>query len=509
LISRIFIDDKNDVWICTDREGVYRLNSSNGTIEDHFTSKNPAGKKILINGASDIIQYNDSIFVIASEGLNILNRYTNKIIYFTRENGLISTNISNLVKDKNGYIWMTTTAGIMSYHPFKNKLSLYNALDGVHTTSFTVGASGVLNDGRICFGTNHDVIVFDPSRVTVEDYIPPKVQVAAFSLMNKPLPVDSLLNLKVITLKHFEHSITIELTTLTYQNIYPLYYKMEGLDADWVKGGKINQATYNYLRPGKYIFKTACKNADGKMGEVTSLEINILPPFWKTWWFFSLIALLVIFLIYIFDRQRIRRNRREQLIRSGIAANLQEEVNTSLQNINVLSEIASMKANVHPEQSKNYIHEIKQKSRHMVIAMNEVLWSIDPANDTMGKTIDRIHEYSQALMNSCNSAISFQVDPEVKKLYLDMRRRHEFMIIYKLGITSMTQVLKCQQCSIQLDYVKNIFTLKLFSNVPINTTNTTVIKNINEMKRRAANINATIDIQKVGEGGYIKVALKM
>ena len=83
------------------------------------------------------------------------------------------------------------------------------------------------------------------------------------------------------------------------------------------------------------------------------------------------------------------------------------------------------------------------------------------------------------------------------------------MIIYKLGITSMTQVLKCQQCSIQLDYVKNIFTLKLFSNVPINTTNTTVIKNINEMKRRAANINATIDIQKVEEGGYIKVALKM
>ena len=83
-------------------------------------------------------------------------------------------------------------------------------------------------------------------------------------------------------------------------------------------------------------------------------------------------------------------------MRGDIAGNLHEEINTALNNINVLSEIAKIKADKEPEQSKNYINEIHSKSHNMIIAMDDMLWSIDPANDSMAKTIDRIKEFSDA-----------------------------------------------------------------------------------------------------------------
>ncbi|XVJ65299.1 MAG: hypothetical protein HEQ40_03685 [Lacibacter sp.] len=65
IISRIFVDKQNRVWIGTDRAGLYRLNSNDGAVQQHYTSSAPLHKKLLINGVADILQYNDSIFYVA------------------------------------------------------------------------------------------------------------------------------------------------------------------------------------------------------------------------------------------------------------------------------------------------------------------------------------------------------------------------------------------------------------------------------------------------------------
>ena len=68
-------------------------------------------------------------------------------------------------------------------------------------------ATGVLNDGRIAMGTSHELIVFDPSQFSHMDMTPPNVIITAFTLLNKSLPVDSLLHLPYISLKPGENSI--------------------------------------------------------------------------------------------------------------------------------------------------------------------------------------------------------------------------------------------------------------------------------------------------------------
>lgn len=508
IVSRIYVDFKGDIWVCTASAGLYRLNDEGKILFNYRADE--SNRSLLENGCSDIIQYNDSLYCIANDGLVILNINRNEIRHMTVDEGLPSTKISNLVKDKEGFVWMTCAYGIASYNPLNSKLSAYNATDGVHTTAFSLASSAVLNDGRIVFGTNHDLLLFDPFKAggTIESI--PKVEITGISIHNTAVNTDSVSRLDALKLSYQQNSLTIQLATLSYQNIFIIHYKMEGLDKEWKVADKSKTAVYNYLPPGEYLFQVACKKADGSFEKMNTLKIVIAAPFWRTWWFYGTLALGVLLVVYWLDKERISRMKREEDIRSSIAGNLHQEVNTTLQNINVLSEIAGMKAEKQPEQSKDYIHEIKQKSRNMVTALNDVLWSIDPANDSMEKNIDRMRELAESLKNKFNTEIEVHVESKVNRLNLDMKKRHEFISIYKLSITTLAEHMKAANTTVHLDYIKGVLYLKIHSRVSnIYKGNNTVIKNIHEMQERAASVAASLDIQSDDRNTSIVLSLKV
>lgn len=510
IIPRMMADKKGNIWITTEISGVFKINTEDGSIAKHYTTKGSAGKRLRGDHVPDIVQYDDSTFVIAARGLNILNINTDSIRHFTTDKGLTTNDINNLIVDKHGYIWMATSFGIESYHPAKGKLSSYFAEDGVHTTSFNTGAATLLKDGRIAIGTAHDILVFDPAQITIVNYKVPEVQITGVSIMNRPVSVDSLLQQKTVKLQYNQNSIIIDMSTLTFQNTYPIYYMLEGLDKDWIQASENNQAVYSYLPPNTYTFKVASKDENGKFGPITIMKFQVQAPFWKAWWFYSLLALVVGALFFSFDRQRMQRIKKEQEIRTSIAGNLHHDVSTALQNINVLSEIASIKADKQPEQSKEFIHQIQQKSRNMVIAMNDVLWSIDPTNDSMPKTIERLHEVAHAMQNRHSVIVDVLTDDNVSRLNLSMKTRHELIIIYKLALMMLVEELKSRQTTVQLDYDKPLLYLRVLSaGIELPKFDNPASKYIAEIKSRSAAIAAMVDIQQDEKGVYMVLRVRV
>jgi hypothetical protein len=118
-------------------------------------------------------------------------------------------------------------------------------------------------------------------------------------------------------------------------------------------------------------------------------------------------------------------------MRVDIAGNLHQEVNTALSNINILSEMAKLKADHEPEKSKEFIEQIHNKSHNMMIAMDDMLWSIDPENDSMKKTVERMQEYIDALNSRHAANIDMLVDERINNLKLNMQFRHEAFIHFK------------------------------------------------------------------------------
>lgn len=462
-VNRLYIDSQDNVWACLRNEGAFRLNNDDGKILSAYTSTAATGKKLMRSNADDIIQYNDSIFLIASGGVNVLNIRTGNIRFINPKNQLFSNTVSNLVKDKNGIVWIGSQSGLY-YMDMKTEVATdFNENDGIQPDAINTGSSYTMKDGSLAFGREHDFVLFNPDTIRRIDFTPPVVTITGFKLMNNPLLVDSLSALSAIQFPYNRNAVTIKFSTLSYQNKYAVHYKLEGLDKDWITNEN-NEAVYSYIPPGTYTFKAYAQNSEGvESKKVTELMFTIAAPFWNTWWFYSLLVLLVAALFYWFDKARMKRKAAIQLMRSHISDNLHAEVNDALQDINILSEIASIKAHAEPEQSKNYISEINYKSRSTITAMDDMLWSIDPANDTMDKFIARAKEFAASISYSKNAVVHVQADRQVLLLKPDMKWRHELLMIYKTALNWLVNEMEARHITTQLNQINGQLQLNLFA----------------------------------------------
>lgn len=508
-ITKLVADKNNVIWVCTDRYGLFKLNATDGSILQHIDDQSPENIRLQTAGVGDILRYNDSILLIASGTLHILNERTNTITYFGLADGLPNFGIRNITKDKLGYVWLSMNNGICRLRFENLYVNNFGPEDGIENNHFQLNAAHVLRDGRMVMGTTTDILLFDPAKIHVSRKAVP-VSIAAFKVFDKFLRVDSLLQLKKIALPYTDNSITIDITTHSYTQTNGIMYFMEGVDKEWHTSAN-REVVYNYLAPGSYTFKTKVTKADRvEADRVTELKIVIEPPFWNTWWFYGLLVLSAIAVFYLFDRERLMRIRSTEKIRTDIALNLHHDVSTALNHINLLSEMARMKADRDLGKSKELIEQISEKSNTMIIGMDDMLWSIDPANDNMEKTLLRMTEFADALRNRHEAQIVLEADQNIRKLKLDMKKRYVFFIIFKDSLRSVVQYSGGKQTQVNIRIEKSNLLLSMHDPVALNDKDTNTMKSIEEMKSYAADTRATLDIQydKNGTGILLSMPLQ-
>jgi len=413
-------------------EGVFKIDPGNNYVMAHLTTNGPGSVRLASNDVASALEYNDSIMIFLTGVLNLYNTKSNTISYITASEGLPSESAVGIEKDRHGNLWISLLNGLCRMNLEKKTLTYFDRTDGIANDNFDL-ATYQLPDGRMIFGSTNDFLVFNPDDIKT-DAPPRKVTITGFKLFNAPLSVDSLLQLKNIRLSHSQNSISISFSSLSYFNRSKIsyYYKLQKIDKEWRKATEANEAVYNYLPPGSYIFNVRAESADGVSSiNSTQLRIVINTPFWQTWLFYTLLALLAGGLVYWLDRERMKRKENMHKMRSDIAGNLYEDVNTALNNINILSEIATLKAGSEPVKSIEYLEQIHEKSHNMIIALDDMLWSIDPENDSMRKTIDRMKEYMDALKNRHSTKIDILVDKKIEKLELNMKLRLEWFLLFK------------------------------------------------------------------------------
>jgi ligand-binding sensor domain-containing protein len=496
LILKITIDKKGYVWISTPSFGLYVIDPATDKVVMHFGTKEPEERKLLWDGVTSVLQYDDTTMVIAANGLSIYNTVRKKITKTIPLPELVGGSIMAIERDHQGYLWMSTTSGLFRVN-ISNKIFIrFDRTDGIVNDRFITAASYVLPDGKMLFGADNQFVSFDPAEVQIND-IAPGIKITGFKLANESLQVDSLLKKERIELSPGDNSLTIEFSGLSYNAAYIIKYKLEGLDKDWKVADKNYQAIYSYLPPGTYTFLVKSEDAEGVPGKtITKLIIHVNPPFWKTWWFFCLLALIVAAVFYWLDKQRVNKIVALQNVRTEIASNLHEEVNTTLNNINLLSEMARIKADKDIDRSKEFIEQISHKSHSMILAMDDILWSIDPQNDSMEKSLLRMMEFADVLKNLFGANIELALDKKVRSLNLDMKTRHDAFLIFKEALRTIVEYAGGRQTLIHIDLFKNKLSIKLQDTTAnLDKNEAAIDKSIKEMNSKAALINADLDVQ--------------
>ncbi|HEY0749541.1 MAG TPA: two-component regulator propeller domain-containing protein, partial [Chitinophagaceae bacterium] len=492
--NKMFVDKQGYLWVATFGEGLLKVNPSTEKIVRRFSDDAPDRFKLSNSVPLDVFQYNDSIIIAITNCINLINTRTNEIEIVDTEDGLPSLVAQTGAVDKNGILWLGMLNGICRVNLQKKTFIMYDRRDGISHDKFTLNGGNYLSDGRMFFATNHDMVVFDPERVA-KSVKPVMPVITSFKQGTKTMLVDSLFREQRLVLPHDKNSISIEYGSLQFtgQNTLHYFYKLENLDKDWIHTESGTPAIYNYLPPGEYVFKVKTENADGvTSAELNSFTIVVRPPFWKTWWFYGLVILAVILILYLIDIERVKKQKALQSVRTQIAGNLHREVNATLNNINVLSEIAKIKADKNIEQSKEFIDQISDKSKYMIEAMDDMLWSIDPVNDNMRKTILRIRELTEGLMNAYNCDIDLIIDHKVEKLELDMKQRHDFIFFYKEAISFLLQRIRCHQVFVNISQRKTKLLMEILTECDERANLKAVLSKV--VKQRAESLGANVEI---------------
>jgi signal transduction histidine kinase/ligand-binding sensor domain-containing protein len=510
-IIKLYICRKGYVWVATSDNGLYAIDPVTDKIIYHFGTTEPIERRLVSDNAISVTQYDDTTMVIAAKGLHLFNTRSQKMIRTIRMPESVTGNLAAMEKDSNGYVWLSLSDGLYRVN-LRNEIFIhFDRIDGIMNDHFVTASSYRLPSGRLIFGAENQLILFDPLRVMLNDPAP-DVVVSGFKLRNTPLLVDSLQDLERIELGPEDNSMAIEFSGLGFGRAYIIKYKLEGLDKDWIVADNSNQAVYSYLPPGSYSFLLKSEDADGNPSKnITQLLIKVKPPFWRTGWFLGLVIFGIVGLFYWIDKQRTQKIRATESIRTRIATSLTEDMSNSLASINISSELAKNKIDTDTNRTKEYIAQISDASNRMVQSMYDMVWSINPGNDNLPDTISRMREFAAEIENSSDLVIVFDIDPHVMKLKLDMEYRYELLSIFKEAITNVARHANARhvQLSLRLRNSKLIMLVE-DDGKGFDLETGLLGRGISDMRRRASAIDASFYIESnVNTGSIVKLEMNV
>lgn len=505
-INKIIEDSKGFIWVCTHIDGIYKIDPLTNKVVDHLHDTGPPAKRLLDNMCLSVMEYNDSLLLIGAGGLNIYNTLRHTVEHLTVENGLPSDVISSMERDGKGWVWMGMMNGLCRFDPAKKSFTYYNRRDGFLNDNFVLAASYRMPDGKLLFGTNENFVVFDPLKITTASP-PPDVRITDLKLLDNSLPVDSLLRLKRMELTYDQNSLLIQFAGLTYQSKDKIsyYYMLEGLDKDWKKADGLNQAAYSYLPANNYQFKVKAETGDGKeSSHITTLKIRIKPPFWRTWWFVSLLVFAALCLFLYMDRLRLQRLRATIRMRNRIASNFTKDMSSTLGTINVLSEMAKVKAGIDTERTKEYVTQISDNSSRMMEVMDDMIWSIKPENDSLEHVIEKMHHFAAELHARWGVEIDFKLGEKVREIKLRMDQRHELYAIFKEAITNAARHAQTRYIDVGIDCHKSKLRLRIQDEGKgFDVEAVSFGRGLNDMQKKASSLQARLLIQSEINTGTI------
>jgi signal transduction histidine kinase len=197
---------------------------------------------------------------------------------------------------------------------------------------------------------------------------------------------------------------------------------------------------------------------------------------------------------------RISKYYTEERLRSKIAQDLHDDLGSALSSININSKMA-LESTVHPG-VKEYLQKIKNHSGSMMESMSDIVWAIDPQNDTLEKVIIRMKEFAAEILEPLNVTYRFIEALNTEDVELDLTRRKNFYLLFKECINNVAKYSACTQVEIEVKCSKSHIWLSVIDNGkgfdPVRVKSGNGLRNMNE---RAADMSAVLEINSVPGNG--------
>ncbi|MEC3905521.1 two-component regulator propeller domain-containing protein [Tamlana sp. 2201CG12-4] len=384
--------DKGLIWVGTFGGGL-NLFDTNTNKFIHYKASEEHTKSIGSDYIFDLLKDNqENLWIATKEGLNKFDKEHQTFEKFEVGNTTGANTIVSLIDDEHRNIWMGTKEGIFKYNIKSNKIE---ELEG-SSSEFHVNSVYKDNQGILFFGGADGVTAFNPDKM-VGNTTNPRVFFTDFKLFGKSVAVgeDQVLKThisfeKLVVLKYNESVISFEFGALEYPFNKKMYaVKMDGFEDQWRNIGTQKTATYTNLSPGDYRFNVKAQNRDGSWDNenIAKVQIEILPPLWRTWWAYVIYSFLFMVLLWIIRHytlvwaeinnnlklEKLKREQEDKIheLKQRFFTNISHEIRTPLTLI--IGTINSlMKSNFNTKDQKQ-LTNLKRSTGRLMNLVSELL----------------------------------------------------------------------------------------------------------------------------------------
>lgn len=415
----------------------------------------------------------------------------------TTEDGLPSRVCYFLKQSRDGLFWIGTNTGVVKFNAEKyfsevpndreQAFELITKEQGLISDEMNLGAVYEDSNDHLWFGSVVGVSHFFPDRYKGNP-LPPNVkidQVVASGKKNKKST-------------HFDLEFDQNYVEINYSGInftapnQVVYeYKMEGVDPVWQRTkGRI--VRYPSLPSGAYTFLVHARNTNGSWSdEKTEITFSVEAPFWMQWWFIVFVVIALAGIIWLFyNYYKARKLIDIERIRVRIASDLHDDVGASLTEVALQSDF--LQASKLDPEFKQSLEQIGRQCRKIVSSLDDIVWSIDARNDTLGDLTDRMQDYILNVLEPKNFLVKYDFEDLKMGNKLAVPIKENLYLIFKEAVNNISKYSNGDKVDITMKTINGKFEFQIYDNGTTGKGNKKTGHGLRNIEMRAKRIGASI-----------------
>jgi signal transduction histidine kinase/streptogramin lyase len=498
---RVLLPRDGNVWFGKHTDGIRVMKGTT-------LPSNPAGSFMRIRSLPDehvraMYESHSAKILIGTlfGGLAIIDD-KGSVTTVSTNDGLPSNQIWSIAEDTTtGRIWVGTSQGLCS-------IDRDTALRVQHlaiTSGKTILSCGVLATG--------EVWALDYTGITITGGYKEHVAHEGPPVFITGLRVNGIESFGTDTheFSHDRNHCEVEFIGVSFKGEQPVryQYKLIGIDADWHEPSTLRRVTFAALRPGTYAFEVRALDADNAASRTpASLTFTILPPFWLQWWFLAASGAALVAIVWLIFRARVRHLLAMERVRSRIATDLHDDIGASLTRITLFSTAAQEELRKEGARAATgdrlfaLLQDISNTSRDLVDAMSDVVWAVDPRNDSFDNLLLRMKTYAGRLLEARGMEYDIDFPGPIGALDLPLDFRRNMFLVFKEALNNAVR--HSQGTTVQLSLSRNdgFLVMKIRDNGRgFDVDHAGRINGLRNMKKRAEQIGGTLTVDSVPAGG--------
>ena len=436
-INSVKVCSNNYIWMGTETDGLYRfrLVKEDGDISGHemdrFIDDQERQMRVYVTEIGG-----ETVFLTTDMGMMRYDAERDSLVSVRRYGELFAEpgiQVFWAEEDSNGNVWFRADERYMVARLLDD--GTYDLRDGQLRRIDDRQSSALYADdnGHIWFATEKGLVRHDPGRVFDENrqYHTKigDVLVRGDSLVYGGERDDPLV------LDYEDNDLRFTYSGLSYHQPERIEYrtKLEGFDGDWLPWSDEVQKDYTNIPEGRYRFLVESRNVYGVTSAAVPYHLEILPPWYRTWWAYLIYFVTGSLVIYAGYRIRLHQVTRVHRIRNNIASDLHDEISATLSSISFFAR-AIENDKISGDKSR-FVSLISQSAGDAKEKITDIVWAINPEHDDWRSFASKCRRFASDCFESHNIDYDLDVDDNIPGR-MDMQVRKNLWLIFKEMLTN-------------------------------------------------------------------------